>query len=941
MSFLELVAKDISNRSKGNLENFCLVFPNKRASLFMTQFLKTELNSPGWLPEMLTIEEFIYKQSTLTEADPLTLNITLYEIFIQHMDSHEEFDQFFSWGNMLLQDFDDLDKYLVNAKDLFQVLLEEREILSDLSYLTEEQLEIIHRFWQSFNPPDYSETQLNFLKIWKILFTVYKDFNAKLRSAGKGYKGMIYREVAEKARRKEVTTEPYDQICFIGFNVLTKAEEILFTHLQKSGKVLFYWDVDKYYINNKSHEAGRYLRNYLKDFPSAIEVSDKFSKTTKEIVVAGIPLKTGQTDFIANEVALNTFEPVKTAIVLPDEELLFPIIQSLSGLVENINVTMGYPIKNSFVYTLIIDWLDIQRNFTSDNDPKIYYKKFFKLLSNPVFKSDYSESIDRFILKCKNDNIIYITENNLDEDLRFIQSIFHIAQNASETINHLVNFTSGFLENDEYSINQEFMFLIHLELKKISGLLENHKVKINSDTLFKIIRQYLKNLKIPFSGEPLNGLQVMGLLETRNIDFNTVFITDVNEGVLPKESNHSSFIPYNLRKVFKMPTHEHQDAMFAYYFYRLLQVPEKIYLLYNSQSTGDSRNELSRFILQLKYESGINIRFIEQSQFFSQKDIFPISIQKSEGILKILDRYTDNSDNPVALSPSALNTYIECRLKFYYRYVAGIKEPDALIENVDPAVFGNLLHHAMEELYKQFTLKKGTRLILKSDIQLIRPLIDTAIESAFKSVYKLSNEYELKGDQLIVQSVIRTYIEQILNVDEAYAPFEIFDMEGKFTKWLTIDNRKICIGGRIDRIDSKAETLRVLDYKTGNSNDVKVFSSLESLFERDDHKHKGYIFQVFMYAMIAMELAEVRGQKIQPGLFFIRDSNVTNYNTMIVHKENNQDNLVLDYLPYHSEFNDRLIELLNDLFDPTIPFTQVENQNVCSYCSFKELCSRN
>lgn len=926
-----------------------MVFPNKRAALFFSDYLRRLMPGGGWLPEMKTIEEFIGGFSALTEADPLVVNMELYQLFRQHLGTEESFDRFYAWGNMLMKDFDEVDKYMVEARDLFRVILEEKDIMNRFSYLTEEQVDVIRRFWSTFTPPDFSEGQENFLRIWQVLDPVYTGLTDRLRSQGIGYSGMLFREVAEKARRKEIDIHDQRYLCFVGFHILTQSEIVILHHLQKSGKLLFYWDTDKYYMDQEHHEAGRFLRQYVRRFPGVFPPGDRL-KTPRKIVVAGVPLSAGQVNYAAAMLENFKGEETDTAVVLPDENLLLPVLQALPESVQEVNITMGYPARNAHAYTVVTDMMEVQR-FTSSRDGvrKIYYKPLFRLLQNPLIRPLAAAEIDEFIQACKTASRRYIAETDLPDALGFVKPLLQSGQETNGFLQVCIDLleqldTLHQSQTQQDAMQLEFLYHIRLQLRKLRHLLHSRGMVLEDVTLWRIIRQDLKSLRIPFSGEPLRGLQVMGLLETRNLDFRNMFILDMNEGIFPAENASGSFIPYHLRKGFGLPAYEQQDAMFAYYFYRLLHHAENIYLLYNTQSGGTHKSEISRYILQLQYESGYTIHHIHQSQPFATVNARSVSIAKTGEVAERLEKYfSAPGEQSITLSPSALNTYLDCRLRFYYRYLAGLDELQGMTEEVDPAVFGNLIHGAMEALYKAAAQRTGRSAILPEDISMLQDLVPASLDASFRTVYHNPGEMEWRGDMLVVRNVLETYLRQILKMDASYAPFSIVDLEAKSTAQVEFEVagqvRRMQIGGRIDRLDEKDGVVRVLDYKTGAAADKNTFRDINALFRRDDEHRRGYAFQVMLYAYVVKHGGMGANTRIQPGLLFVRES-MTGTDTRIVRKDGRTASPVNDIAEYEAEFEEQLKWVLQDFADPSQPFDQTANEKICTNCPYRSLCHR-
>ena len=623
-SVLELLAKDLIRKHGTDFSELTIIFPNKRAGLFLAEELAKLINQPIWMPEILTLSEYIEKQTGLKKAEPISLIIKLYKSYIKVSKSSETFEEFYFWGNMLLGDFDDIDKYLVDAKDLFSNLVALKNLELHFPYLTQEQIAIIQKFWQSFTPEQYSEEQQTFLKIWDKLWDTYSTFKNHLFQEQLCYEGMNERYFWERI-------DSYDspkQLIIAGFNALNSCEKQIFSYYQDRGCAKFYWDYDLYYTTNKYQEAGYYIRENLIRFPNELgeEQFNQFLYNQKEIEYISVPSTIGQTKLLSHYTEkLKEKNPRDTAVVLCDEQLLIPMLYSIPDSIREINITMGYPARTTSVAALISLLCDLKNYAKQESTATYYYyKPVIALLNHKLIKELFPEDIHKITQYIQKKNIVYVSEKSLQFH-PLTQAIF---SSSEEKISHyLLHILQLLLQihSSLDAIEKEFVFSIYTQIQNLQNSFEEEEIEPENKLYLQIIRKVMNHLSIPFSGEPLKGLQVMGLMETRMLDFKNLIILSANEGILPKTTPPSSFIPYSLRVGFQLPTPEHQEALFAYYFYRLLQRAKQVKIIYSSGIKGSNGGEMSRFLYQLKYESGLTIR---ESNFQNQ-----ISTQKSQPII--------------------------------------------------------------------------------------------------------------------------------------------------------------------------------------------------------------------------------------------------------------------------------------------------------------------
>lgn len=957
-SFLKLVAADLYKHTEGNLAHTAVVFPNKRAGLFFNEYLAQESESPIWSPAYVSISELFRSLSPWEVGDPVKLVCELYKIFRRETQSTETLDDFYFWGEMLISDFDDADKNRVDTDKLFSNLQDLRNIMDDYTFIDDEQEEAIRQFFQNFSIERRTALKERFISLWDVLGNIYKGFRESLASQNIAYEGMMYRHVIEHL---DVDKLPYEKYVFVGFNVLNKVEHTLFTQLKDAGKAVFYWDYDEFYMKENrqavTHEAGEFIRRNLRDFPSPLsgELFKNLSKP-KEVHYIASSTENAQARYLPQWIRNNLTTPEKeTAVVLCNEALLQPVLHSLPAEVKHVNITMGFPLSQTPVYSFLIALLELHTHGFNFKSGRYTFQSVVTLLKHPYTRqlTGQAELLEKELTR---NNRFYPLPGELGKD-EFLTQLFtplsgnlNLCIRLSETLQQVAGIyqanTSGTEDTDAFNqLYRESLFKAYTTINRFRTLIEEDELTVQSETFRRLLVKVLSATNIPFHGEPAIGMQVMGVLETRNLDFRHLVLLSVNEGQLPKSGGDSSFIPYNLRKAFGMTTIEHKIAVYAYYFYRLLQRAERITLMYNTSSDGLNRGEWSRFMLQflIEWPHPITRQFLEAGQ--SPQGTSPITVEKTPDVMRRMQSLFDVRANPKAkFSPSALNYYLDCPLKFYYRYVAGLSAPDEVSAEIDSATFGSIFHYAAEHIYKDLTThgkvinKEALETLLRNEVKL-QDYVDTAFKKLFFNVPQ-NEKPEYNGVQLINSAVIARYLKQLLQNDLRYAPFTFIASEMEVDEPIDIQTPKGVIksriGGIIDRMDSKDGTLRIVDYKTGGDADTPPH--VESLFI-PDKKRSNYVFQTFLYAAIMCRKQPT--MKIAPALLYIHRAATETYSLVIQMGEPRKPKeAVEDFSKYEKEYRERLQGLLEEIFNPEKSFTQTEIIEKCTYCDFKALCKR-
>ena len=962
-TFLQLVAHDLYHKIGNDLSRTAIVFPNKRASLFFNEYLAAEADRPIWSPSYVSISELFGQLSPLKLGDPIRLVCELYNIFVQETHSDETLDDFYFWGELLISDFDDVDKNLVDADRLFTNLQDLKNLMDDYSFLDHEQEEAIRQFFQNFSIEKRTLLKERFISLWDKLNDIYHHYRDSLTQLGIAYEGMMYRNVLEQLTADFNAGIPllprYDRYVFVGFNVLNKVEKAFFSLLQEAGKALFYWDYDIFYTRLPheqqppyTHEAGEFILQNLKIFPNQLpeSVFDTL-RSNKKIQYISSPTENAQAHFIPQwGQSIDTTKNLKeNAIVLCNEALLLPVLHSLPADIKDVNVTMGFPLAQTPVYNFINALVELQTSGYRTDTGRYTYEAVLNVLKHP-YTRQLSPSAPTLELSLTRNNRFYPLPSELKQDA-FLEKVFTPQNGIQALCTYLIDMIQEVAvlyrheDNSSDLYNQlyrESLFKGYTLINRLLSLIEDGVLTLRLDTLKRLLNRLLVSANIPFHGEPAIGLQVMGVLETRNLDFKNLLILSLNEGKLPKAEGESSFIPYNLRKAFGMTTIEHKNAVYAYYFYRLIQRAENITLLYNTSSDGLNRGEMSRFMLQFLIESPHTVThsYLEAAQ--SPKQGRTIQIDKTDEVMRTMYATYNSRLHPERLlSPSALNSYLDCRLKFYFRYIAGLKAPDEVNAEINSALFGTIFHRSAELVYTDLTShqkeihKTDLEQLLKDDARL-QEYVNRAFKEEFFHVPP-QEKPEYNGSQLIHARVIVSYLKQLLRNDLQYAPFSMEAMEKTVKESIEIDTSEgklsVNIGGTIDRMDSKDGTLRIVDYKTGGL--PKTPENIGQLFTPSENR-PGYIFQTFLYAAI---MCRKQPLKVAPALLYIHKAASDTYSPVIEIGAPRQPKIpVVNFALYEDDFREHLQALLNEIFNPQEPFTQTDDTKKCEYCDFHKLC---
>lgn len=947
--FLKQLAEYIFEHFENDTEKLCIVLPNKRGALYLKQHLAQVFKKTIWLPSIISAEELISQLSELDSADSVDLICDLYQAYCAVLkEKAEPFDSFAKWGNLMLQDFNEADRYLVDTTALYQNLKEIKEIEN----------------W-SLSANELTQTQQDYCNFMQEMGLIYNEFTKNLLLKKQGYQGLMYRKAYEKYASSDAITK-FEHILIAGFNALNKVETIIFSELVKSKKATVLWDIDNYYFENKDYEAGSFLRkNFANQWlKSTSFIDDNFKKINKNIEVIAVPNKIGQAQVVGHQLSKWIAEGKslnKIAVVLADESLLFPIINQLPKEVEHVNITMEYPLRFTPIYDLIENLITLHHSVNKNSSSSFYFVDVFKIIQNSLFIKYFSSfntenDLQLIIQKIIDKNYVWLNLNTLEDlfgsTFENIKPLFVKWENSSDGVNAIYKIISFFndTENEQLhltSVDQEYLHVFTTYFNRLTSLVNIHPFLNSLVTLKSLFKQIIGAASVPFIGEPLKGLQIMGVLETRTLDFENVILLGINEGVLPSGKSVNSFIPNDLKRYHEMPLYGEKDAVYAYHFYRFLQKASDVLITYNTEQSILGTGEKSRFITQLQFELekyNSNHKIVEK---MLSGDKLPasspnvISISKTPKNIELIVKKFTTNDTYGGLSPSALISYKDCALRFFYRYGAGIKETIDIEENAEASTQGSILHESLEMLYKPFI-----KTVLKPEnINLCLSKTEETVNIIFQNYF--SQKESSYGKNFLQKKVVNEYVKKLLYNDlncvkigkESNEYLSIIDLEAQLQTSITVNynnvNTVVFIKGSADRIDKLGSTVRVIDYKSSiKQSDKFKFEGFDKLFTNSDYNK---MLQLFLYAWLVVKNDIAKPEELMPCIIpFKKFEELPRYIS-----DNSKDKKPLQFtIELLNEFEMHLINQIEAILDCDSSFTQTEDEKKCEYCAYIDICNR-
>ncbi len=1031
--FLYQIAELFYTQYGNQLYRHTFVFPNRRAGLFFQKYLAEIAGKPLFSPSVITIQELFASFSSYLLADKIEMLVMLYDHFGKVSSSDESFDDFLYWGEMLLNDFNEVDKYMVDVKQLFRNVHEFKSMDDDLTHLSEKQKEAIRRFWTNFMPVGESQTKKKFQETWQILYELYSSFRSELEEKGVAYEGMMFREVAERAKAGELDFRENEvgldregipeegekeggrqssNYVFVGLNALTPAETVLLENMKNRGVADFYWDYDSPQVSDSQNRASLWVKENLQRFPSKFmwkEDDDAGEKSLNDpggdlkktgsgqrektsIEVIGIPSGVGQAKHVSQILSRlidsgaisNPDEAIDTAVVLPDERLLLPLLYSIPEEIGKINVTMGYGLSYSSISALMEHIAALQRNIReSAGEMVFYHRNVLSILNHPFLYASAKEEAEALKSHILTYNRIVVSEAEFPPHPLF-QLIFRPItewHDVFEYIKDILTFIYGNLTNEKYDkkevpesslptvrvqevaqeqkrdagggggegegegegedtehtaraidLEREFIVQYHKTVTRLQDRLHEAK-NMSLETCFRLLKKLAHSISVAFSGEPLSGLQVMGVLETRVIDFENLIILSMNEGVFPLKEPMNSFIPFTLRKGFGLPLYEHQESIYAYHFYRMISRAKRLFMLYDTRTEDMQTGEVSRYFYQLKYLYSDYFDISERVVAFdvAAPQTYPVSVTKTAGVLRKLDAFREGGGS--FLSASLVNNYLNCPLQFYFTAVEGLYEEDEVKESIEFDLFGSIFHKMMETIYSRYQSKTVTPDLLTS-LAKDDALLTKHLEQAFADCYFKQKEdpRPLVGQHYLIGEILRSYVKQTLETDKQFTPFEFVGAEYRFRAPYRVDESlTVNFKGIIDRIDRVGDSYRIIDYKTGTG--TTDFKQLIDLFDGSKPSRPYQILQLFVYALFYTQANP--NVRLAPAIYYLRSIYGDPSPALTCNKRP-----ISDISIFMDEFQSLFNDCLTEIFNPEIPFAQTKNTRNCQWCAFKELCNR-
>lgn len=982
------------------MERLCFIFPNRRSmAFFHSKWLAGAVKAAGKpviSPQMLTMNDFFCRVSGVCVTDRVSLLLTLHECYRSVNEKAESLDDFIFWGDMILSDFDDTDKYLASPRNLFANVADFRKMQDDMSYLSEAQKEAMTRFMEHFRTPgrmpaaDSHGAKGRFLMMWNLMYPLYEEFNKVLKSKNMAYEGMAYREFAGRLGKESVgdilkeTFPLVDKFVFVGLNALNECERKVMGKMRDASLAEFCWDFSSSMIRDPQNRSAMFMSRNVRDFPQAFEIDPGIAGKAcptymgqdvnmPDINVISVSSATGQVKYLPHILSeirdRNGDAPAdwsETAVVLPDEGLLIPVLNTIPPYIEDINVTMGCPMSGSGIYALMNQVMALQIHLRMrEGKCSFYHRQVWQIMSSGVVRAVMGEEAVALAARIKKEARLYVLQEDLASVWPFnvifrpvltdpkLASDIQIKALEEYQLEILGTFGAKLSGMGEMSLETHFAKQYYLCVNRLKGLTLN----ILPVTYMRLLQQLAGTVTVPFNGEPLKGLQIMGPLESRALDFKNIVIFSCNEGVFPRRSVSSSFIPPELRKGFGLPTYENQDAVWAYYFYRMIQRPEKVWLVYDSRTEGLKSGEESRYIKQLEYL--YRYPKLTRSVIRSRVDttVTEDSVKKDDNALKIIRSMT--------FSASAVRKYLSCPASFYYSSVLKLKPESEVQESMDGGMVGNVFHNTMYALYTggdarlpDFDMSRDN--VREKIHEPLKFITDGYVRSLMSGkgmirdkiralIRKELNTDEISGRNLVMENVINRYVMKTLECDlklmkdNSVDRFSIIGLEMEW-HWTFAGFR---FNGFIDRMDSiHPGTVRIVDYKTGrhfednevNINDDNAEQVAEGLFGQDVKDRPGIAFQMYLYDRFAREGNAGHGENPLK-----RSGPIPDVENVIYHIPSlfiSGPVASRECVRFDEIVSEKLSGLMSEISDPDTGFRRTSETSVCSYCDFRKICGR-
>lgn len=956
MDFLEKVAYKLRENHGGEMEKQIVVLPSRRAGLYLARALSRLSDKPQWSPRMLTVSELFRSFTDITPAETELLIFELFRVYIKRYGEEMTFDDFWSWGEVIINDFNDIDLYLADAEKLYGNINDLKEIDAKFGGLTEEQTEIIRGFWKSFNPgATGSEARSKFQSVWQKMAPLYNDFRAVMRERRQAGDGMLCRDVAERAINGTLEVPQGITWHIVGLNALNNCEKVLFRYLQSLSQAKFYWDDAHFFMHDPDHKASVFMRENGRIFRNEPGSPGAFEKVMPhgEWHIIDTPSDTAQARMVSQILEghgiTDEGDLTGTAIILADEKLLMPVLTSLPLSVEDVNVTMGHPFRFTSLYSFLKQQLALIRSarvtkagisFRSDEVIALLRHQYFRLLAGDKGEKVISDIVSG--------NMIRVTETMLTGSLP-LKKLFAVPASGPEIPEHL----TGVMEMIEaatfdaesegmtLSTDREYLRMAISSTVRLANLIRTYNLELKTDTCIRLLERVFRKLIVPFSGEPLKGIQIMGVLETRALEFRNIIFLSLNEGIFPGISYDNTYIPYNIRRAFGLPTLNEQESIYSYYFFRLLRKPANGWFMYNSTAQGLTTDEMSRYLVRMSYSPLFSPQHRTVHISVGRSRMISGRIAKSPEHNRILlNLYGTGSEGMKYLSPSAVNTWVNCRMRFYYRYVCGMPEEEEVEKDIDQRRFGNIMHDALQRIYEPLKGAPDAGAAI-GKMALDHDLIRNTIIAAATAEMKWDSETLMAGKGVIIIDVLERYLSELLRYDAMDSHLVLLHLEDDFSGTHTVSTgageARIRIGGRADRVDMTGGAVRVVDYKTGTPKKEAV--TPEDLFDEEKERRNDAFLQALLYCTLIRD--SQRDRIVIPAIYWVQQlssHDFTPYAPVAGLDGPGADRQEWD--SFLTAFSAELDGTLNRIFSENEDYVMTRFERRCTYCPYRMLCRR-
>ncbi len=956
MDFLDRVADKLREQHGSEMERQTVVLPSRRAGLYLTRALSQLSDKPQWSPSMLTVSELFRSFTDLMPADTETLIFELYSVYKNRFGEEMSFDDFWPWGEVIINDFNDIDLYMADADKLYSNISDMKEIDARFGGLTDEQTAIIRGFWKSFNPGSTgSEARERFQSVWQKLAPLYNDFIGVMRTKGLAGDGMLCRDVAERARAGTLQVEEGMMWHIVGLNALNNCEKTLFSHLRKLGQAKFYWDDAHFFMNDPDHKASLFIRENRRHFGNEVGQPDGHAEVAPhgEWHIIDTPSDTAQARLVSqlldNKEITEGDDLTSTAIILADEKLLMPVLTSLPSAVEDVNVTMGHPFRFTSLYSFLKQLMSLLRSARVSNGVVSYGSdEVIALLRHQYFRLIAGNEGEKVVLEIVRGNMIRVTANMLIGRLQMKQ-LFTVPADGPGVLDYLATVMelleeATFAAEEEglkLSIDREYLRMAMKSTIRLANLVREYNLNMQADTCIRLLDRLFRKLVVPFSGEPLKGIQIMGVLETRALEFKNIIFLSLNEGIFPGTSYDNTYIPYNIRRAFGLPTVNEHESIYSYYFFRLLRKPDRGWFTYNSTAQGLHSGEMSRYLVRMIYSPLFAPQRRTLHISVGRSSIIPeVLLKKPEHNNTLLNLYGVGSTGGKYLSPSAVNTWVNCRMRFYYRYVCSMPEEVTLEKDIDQRRFGNIMHDTLQRIYEPLRGIHGAAPAIRRFLHDREKIRDTMIASAMAEM-RWDRETLMAGKGVIIVDVLERYVNEMLEYDASDPDLTLLDLEKDFLGQRTVDTGTgevtIRIGGRADRVDMTGEAVRVVDYKTGAPKKEPVTPS--NLFDEEKENRNDAFMQALLYCTLIRESHP--GRLVLPAIYWVQQLTATDFSPYA--QVAGLDGTTADrqaWQDFMTAFQSELDQTLGRIFSESENYIMTPFVRRCSYCPYRILCRR-